>query len=478
VILPFFAFASRPVGRVLATLLLAGSTACSQNGTGSDGTGSSSTGPDAGSPGSGGDVPNVPAGLPAVCTDYAACCYATVGKETCDAILEGLAGSAQFLSAADLASACSGCTLPDTCSSADTLTLTSLRAAKEALSKGGSSAKVTPFGCMKYERNDGGETLSVGSGSNQTVFAAEYGARASTITLTTDGITTYSAQASADAKGALSGLTIAQNDARGSLVRRDVYTPGADDALHVAPEVVTHAGDLVPLAEFDTQEAQAAFGPEPAEVSTKGCTEAQTEALKSLLESAVVEGFDCMRDKQRADIGTFVLANYLGRTITFNCEAKGNNPLVAQIAIMARFTSWLFGSFSVAINTDRFFASGADALSEGVQKNVLFHELLHLYFGAHQPSVGGPRQTEFDPTYACAGMCFPLDNAPTTKCACATCLGTDVCDQRCGGFASCDPDMGASCNALPPKWFASASECASSCTAACDVHDVSCQPCN
>jgi hypothetical protein len=108
---------------------------------------------------------------------------------------------------------------------------------------------------------------------------------------------------------------------------------------------------------------------------------------------------------------------------------------------------------------------------------------MHLYNGAHQPSIGGPRMTEWDRTYACAGTCFPLLakdtlEPTTTKCACAVCLGKTVCDNECSGFKECDTNLGANCNALPPKWYATEMECADSCSENCETRDVDCDPCN
>lgn len=431
---------------------------------------------------------DLPKGLPAFCEEYAACCYATLDKDTCDALLDGIAQAAEVLPLADQRELCSGCMRPETCSDSDALTASSLAQAKAELAQGADHARVTPYGCVQYDRTtlDGAttsENLRFGSGS-KSVFEATYAEREATVSLRVDGQLSLQASAEADGDGNLSALTLEAYTQAGDIEWRDVYTRASDDALGVQSERRTRDGSLNALDAFEAPLAQAAFGPQPKEVTTQGCSAEQAGELEALLADVVVEGFHCMEDKQRNDIAMFVLANYLTRKITFNCEAKGDDPLIAQIAILARFTSWLFGEFSIAINTDRFFATdaqGARSLSENVRKNVLFHELLHLYFGAHQPSAEGDRLTEYDPTYACAGTCFELDAKPpkaTTKCACATCLNTDVCDPRCAGFADCDPDMGAGCNALPPKWFASAMECETSCTGHCDVHDVSCDPCN
>src|SRR5207237_2497120 len=83
-------------------------------------------------------------------------------------------------------------------------------------------------------------------------------------------------------------------------------------------------------------------------------------------------------------------------------------------------------------------------LSDYEQASALFHELMHLLFGGHNAkNKQYSRYDEDDRTTACEHLCFRP--AGTTKCSCATCLGTTSCDQRCAIHPDCDPQLGFTC---------------------------------
>jgi hypothetical protein len=82
------------------------------------------------------------------------------------------------------------------------------------------------------------------------------------------------------------------------------------------------------------------------------------------------------------------------------------------------------------------------------QRHLLFHEMLHSY-ALHEYDLvvnplENPRLLENDPIEACAETCWGYEGL-STKCSCATCLGTDVCDPRCAKFKACDPVLGFRC---------------------------------
>lgn len=430
-----------------------------------------------------------PEGVPAdFCRPFAECCYATQAAETCDAILTSYYAVRDFISEEELDDACTnGCTLP-VCGEGDDVTLETLRAAKAQLEDGATDVKLSKFGCQSYSRSieDGvvvSERMVSGEGSDQNVFEAEYSpTRVEFKTGQTRG-ETWSAIATANDEGELEKVVVSLTSATSGIpLRRDTYTPIDDETLHVVTEVSSEGSELFEAGEYDVPEAMPAFGSVPsADLKTEGCSAAQTAELKSMLEDMIVEAFECMRDKGRADIASFLLRTYFGNTITLSCANAGSEG-VAHISMVGKFTSHFFGYFGVEINVDRFFSTKADGsrtYSPEQLKNVLMHELLHLRFGPHQPGlVGSEREFEADPTYACAALCFEARADDRTKCACAVCLNTDICDSRCQEFKECDGNMGATCNALPLKWYASPSDCAMSCTAPCKVHNVRCDSCN
>ena len=70
------------------------------------------------------------------------------------------------------------------------------------------------------------------------------------------------------------------------------------------------------------------------------------------------------------------------------------------------------------------------------RQKTLWHEWLHMIFGPHELDVINDKaSTEVERIYACSSLCF--DGAKATRCACAKCLETDTCSNRCAGFEAC-----------------------------------------
>jgi hypothetical protein len=116
-------------------------------------------------------------------------------------------------------------------------------------------------------------------------------------------------------------------------------------------------------------------------------------------------------------------------------------------------------------------------------QDVLFHELLHTYLGAHETTnVGDSSHASVrDPVYACAALCFePMP----TKCQCAACLGTNICDPRCAQYADCDPNQGAQCDCVTNhSWYDTLTACTVDCpsgivcfAAGCNQRSLLCPP--
>jgi hypothetical protein len=101
---------------------------------------------------------------------------------------------------------------------------------------------------------------------------------------------------------------------------------------------------------------------------------------------------------------------------------------------------------------------------------TLAHELLHytslgLHDSAHINNRDS-RMEEGDRVYACSILCADGATSAPNKCHCATCLQSDVCDERCKAELECkDPDLGAVCPCLARnKWYPTYLECVEDCS--------------
>jgi hypothetical protein len=117
---------------------------------------------------------------------------------------------------------------------------------------------------------------------------------------------------------------------------------------------------------------------------------------------------------------------------------------------------------TITINPGRM-----DGASEDFRTATMCHELMHFTkLGLHDLALDGtPRKGEIDPVTACEQLCgYAMPLAPATKCQCATCLDTLVCDERCKSYRDCKGDMGAMCPC--PKrhqWFPTYTICKDEC---------------
>lgn len=134
------------------------------------------------------------------------------------------------------------------------------------------------------------------------------------------------------------------------------------------------------------------------------------------------------------------------------------------------------GFFSDAINL-HINMETFKAKSENEQRRLLFHEMLHE-LGLHEVDPAKiPRVNEVDPTQACVETCWPNDFS--TKCSCATCLGTNTCDLRCSSFRSCNPVMAFRCPCpfKETKFYKTCGECLTGCPSGLSCFGFStCEP--
>jgi hypothetical protein len=168
------------------------------------------------------------------------------------------------------------------------------------------------------------------------------------------------------------------------------------------------------------------------------------------------------------------------RDIFFTCGAiSGAGDAVAQLANQNAYWD-IEDAPWIKVDMSLF-----DQLDPESQSAVLWHELLHLEFGPHPDGIRDwKRFREADQLTACEDLCFKKKLA--TKCSCARCLGTDICDPRCAPYKGCAPQLGVICpcpkgkNAY--KWFPTCQECLSRCPSGlgcfghsrCRPIDVSC----
>jgi hypothetical protein len=120
----------------------------------------------------------------------------------------------------------------------------------------------------------------------------------------------------------------------------------------------------------------------------------------------------------------------------------------------------------------------------GTQPSILWHELMHLLLGPHDPrdTPKLPESKIYDRVLACQTLCF---NPNATKCHCASCLEARVCDSRCAGLGECNPRLGARCDCpTSPRWYSTKAACTVGCPTggacftffACPEIDYSCPP--
>jgi hypothetical protein len=102
--------------------------------------------------------------------------------------------------------------------------------------------------------------------------------------------------------------------------------------------------------------------------------------------------------------------------------------------------------------------------------SVLFHELLHVRpeWNHNDDEKRFSNRREVDPIYSCEALCF--DQEPS-RCSCASCLGTNICDSRCsdaaiGHLKDCNPGLSFQCPCPGPNWFRQFNKCAG-CLAVC-----------
>ncbi len=463
-------------------------------------------------------------GLGASCTGSAQCCsrFCSGGQCRCKAAGQACANNRQCCSGecenglcrrlcpAERVCGTSCCSpgqicLNGVCASAtegicgsDPVTAESLDAARSMLEAGATDVLLSPGGCARYHR-----TVVAGRRTHEEVVVE------GAVALAWDHTDTQSTgRRDADRDGFFEWRSTVQRGPTGEFLRsevseyalttempsrRETYT-SATGTVHVVWEEVDGAGVLRTVASFDADPLEEApiednaSGPVlgnaeagaggVAGISTTGCSPEQDAKLKDRLRHAIGVGLICMGHYDATDIQLNIMFHYMARDIVIKCDVLPEN-----VAARLDRRSYLDPESDVVIivNKDGFFTK----LSEYEQSKTLWHEMLHNHFGPHNKKARElPRFDEFDQTEACVDLCFGPD--PTTKCACARCLGTNMCDQRCGIHWECDPKLGAICPCKSGpnanRVFPTCKECLATCPSglacfgisSCIPIDVSC----
>jgi hypothetical protein len=223
-------------------------------------------------------------------------------------------------------------------------------------------------------------------------------------------------------------------------LRRETYTREGE-VVHVVVQEADESGTLQTIAMFDAEEDE-----EASWVSRivhrligwdrpwlAGCSPQQTAILNERLKHGMGVGFECMRHNKAHDLMLDMMFHYVARDLVWNCVPR-SKPDSCR-ARLARHSYYNPGT-PVEINVETcFFDEG-----EYSQSSILWHEMLHNHFGPHKIKPKGSAFFDnFDQVESCERMCFGPE--PVTKCNCARCLRTNVCDERCKIYQDCTPNQ-------------------------------------
>lgn len=244
-----------------------------------------------------------------------------------------------------------------------------------------------------------------------------------------------------------SRMVIDATHAASRTARRETYTLSADaTTIHVRIETDRATGTLTLESEFDIPrlQDQSVTGPAPG-TGPGSCNATQAAEYQQAMEDAIADALMCAQDVGWSGLASFLTHTVPTRGIELRCaDVPGR---CAEIDIWSSITSTLgLGSSRIGISVNPGLIS--TAACGGSPSNVMMHELMHAFVGAHDPyeDFSSPASKRHDRSYACTAMCT---DPMATKCECASCLRTDICDPRCSRFRECtDPDQGGWCLCL------------------------------
>jgi hypothetical protein len=264
--------------------------------------------------------------------------------------------------------------------------------------------------------------------------------------------------------------------------RRTTETPNGADMVRITVEESEDGGtNWVTVAEYDAPAVRGkrsyATGAAAVSPYARGfgassratCTDAQMQMISDLLSDAVIEGTRCLDKLGQQALADKMLNDFVRRSRQYNCVT--GTDYVAAIRSSNAEAIELYVNVAV--------------LPQGQaweQKGTMFHELLHLSAGGHDPVVEeqSKRLAHVDQVYACEAACFQPN---ASKLTCAACIKTNVCDDRCDDFVDktdVSTDTGAMCEVSPTnrQWYESKVECEAGClTGSCKPTSLDCDQC-
>jgi hypothetical protein len=374
-------------------------------------------------------------------------------------------------------------------------------AALAALQGGASDVPLGTTGCFRYQRQvtQGRVTSETFTAGGKPQLVWQHSDRQSQATLDgdVDGFAEWRAVVTRGAQVSDQSIRIDEySSVSKSITRRTTYTREAD-VLHVTLEQADDSGTLQQLRTYDAPlrwphsdgallANELVFTP----AKQSGCSTQDYNLIKQRLAEAFEQGVRCLDEKGAKSLATLI-RSFWANTILIECE-----PLEKVIAFMEAYESLIDrlrglhpNQARLHIDPDKFRRLGGDAEhpTPDTQRGLLMHELGHIAAGPHdgdlQDKVPTQPFTELDLAESCAQVCFVGPHF-ATRCHCAKCLGTDMCDERCQPFRPCFSQKSAICRCpTRKKWYPTDTECEEDCPhgfacfgfTRCEVFDYSCR---
>jgi hypothetical protein len=348
----------------------------------------------------------------------------------------------------------------------DPITDASMEAALAAVAAGQTQVSLSPGGCVALHR-----AVSSGQVTGQQLLVSNTAVATGTRTAggveiawdyDRDGCPEHRTTVTGAGPAAIRQDTRYDPGTRKPISRATWQPSGPDDRL--VEEKADPAGTWMVVGGYSTPgdagyEATA-VGQDGLTVLAQGtaCTPEQDAHLRNRLRNAWRTGMSCFDQYKATDLGMDLAFNLAVRDVEFGCSYK--DPCEAHLDPAS------YRDPTAPIHIDVDYGCFTTQLSDYEQAKTLFHELMHVLVGGHNlNNQTYSRYEEADRTTACENLCFGPD--PTSKCSCATCLGTTTCDQRCSIHPECDPQLGFACpcptGPNAGKLFATCAACLARC---------------
>lgn len=372
---------------------------------------------------------------------------------------------------------------PDAPPPGNAVTVATIEAAEPGLTAGMDDVALSADGTVRYRRRrEGGRTVHEEIVVNGRVVESVDQMDTQTIELRdkeNDGVLewrlTVTRGATPDANQAV--IEVDPTGMFTAPAHRETYTPMGTDAVEVVIEDDDGSGSLSETRRYTTTPDQptAVITP-PESGGPGGCSDAQAAQLASQLRDAIDSGIACSQRMGLNDLANAVSRAATGRGFSLTCGYLPGSTTAMANPFDGWFGDWTSGPLNIRIDPSKFFAL---TVHPRIGQEVLWHEVMHLMRGSHDSAdiADESMALETDPFYACSALCF----RPTaTKCECAACLHTSVCDPRCAGFAECmNPQVRSLCLCSSRMmWYSTPTECRTACPSGIACFAAGCRDVN